>query len=392
MISIIISECQDNKYLTRCLNSINRQTYKEWEIIRIGDKGFENLEDVLKYVNGEYCLFCNASTVLAPNTLASMVESFVEENSILCGNLLLEQNNSYVFIKNDYLFFTGKLIPTSLLKDSIQKLKDDGLSKENHSMLYMIENVNGNIRKIEAAYIYETDKKILDKEMDGYGDDLTFEKLLEFYKNTSVKDCLEPFFLDILKNTQMHEIKLKRSVDIINAGPCSYEFRYTILDDYIVKAFKECQTDNNPALYDQIKLFLMKEEDDEIFFEIILQKLGLNKKQYECIKTFPLNEYMFFKDKVRIEENNVVNSISAKDARTIVDSLDNNKKLLEKLEKTVLNLQINMPKLEIHENVTPILEGPVLADYIVEKYRNGELGLGTILKAVRAWIAFKIKR
>ena len=47
MVSVIIPDCNDGIYMTRCVNSIKRQTYKDIEILAVWTEG-----DAAKEIEG----------------------------------------------------------------------------------------------------------------------------------------------------------------------------------------------------------------------------------------------------------------------------------------------------------------------------------------------------
>ncbi|MFH1822395.1 MAG: glycosyltransferase family A protein [Patescibacteria group bacterium] len=104
MVSIIIPVYNQADKLAKCLDSINKQTYRDFEIIIVNDGSVDNLQEVIsKYkfnnkskfifieqenkgaqgarnrglgeVKGDYLLFCDADVILNKNCLNDMMQA-----------------------------------------------------------------------------------------------------------------------------------------------------------------------------------------------------------------------------------------------------------------------------------------------------------------------------
>ena len=179
-ISVIVPVYNSEKYLHRCLNSVVKQTYKNWEVIAIDDGSQDNSYSILleyynndkrfkvysqknqgpgiarnnaiDYATGDYIVFLDSDDYIEPTYFEDLVKCVSENNSDVVfvdiiqedpyGNVLkYELMSKYMNSTKDKILrhqMTGKLpwgawrkaIRASLLKENNIKFSEDIVGEE----------------------------------------------------------------------------------------------------------------------------------------------------------------------------------------------------------------------------------------------------------------------
>lgn len=410
MISIIIPKCQDITYRIRCLNSIVRQSYKNYEIIVIGndyteeiikeyklkvvnikenDEKLEGIQEAIKIANGDFIFFCSITSILAADVLQKLRTSIIDDKiSIVSANYLIKENNVFQEKIDTIFLLLGKLWKKEVLEFTGTEIEEAILQ--------------------EQVYIYETDETAYEYSIQLFNEEL-FEKLVKAYLNSvSMKDVIQKNIVNILNS--LEHIKLQNIIvtQLTTEETIDFEFKYQLAKDYVYKWYQmaEKNLDEEPFAYVKEYLTLIKNREDFLF--VILQLLGINKTQYQNINKYNIRDWIFFKNKL-IEEKALENNW-LQQWTVLQENRENQwdviKKELFALQEENLNkvssLQNEVSKLgnkvASYANTTKkesnvivsMPEGNMLAEYIINTYGEGKLGLKTIIKALGAWLKYKI--
>ena len=136
-ISIIVPVYNSEKYIKRCIDSIIKQTYQNFELIIINDGSTDNS---LKIINDNYSKYKNIKIINQTNSGVSKSRNkgieiakgkyicFVDSDDYIDSNLiynLLNQNNDYDWILSGiYDYNENKLIKQIKYKDNSLNLND----------------------------------------------------------------------------------------------------------------------------------------------------------------------------------------------------------------------------------------------------------------------------
>ena len=232
-ISIIVPVYNSEKYLTRCLNSIINQTYKNLEIILIDDASTDKSKDIikkyssldnrikpiyselnqgvsktrnlgLKIFTGDYVFFVDADDSMKKNTLEIMLNDSIKYDADLVENyhlVIYEKNNKKYY-------FTEKKVP--------KKTISMGNLNNNIEILTKSTYITGKLIRrdlIENMYFNE--------KLSRY-EDFVFDHQLKYKLKNMVfeKDVLYNYYQvsSSLTNTlgKKHEVFLDASKEVID--------------------------------------------------------------------------------------------------------------------------------------------------------------------------------
>ena len=192
---------------------------------------------------------------------------------------------------------------------------------------------------------------------------------------------------------------------------------------YIKQWYKDFLKENDYAL-SPVKYFLNAFKEDEKMLTVILKSADIKEKELEFLNLDEISDCRFYCKNVgafideKHENQNKVRDIdrlmdllqktvelydkntSINDAILLEQRLTDVSKKMEDMQIVINQLKCNMLTLEsvndcVKENIKNISEnsmnGAVLSEQVVDGYRAGKLGLGTMIKAFGAWFTFKIK-
>lgn len=130
-VSVIIPVYNVDKYLKRCLDSVINQTLKDIEIIILNDGSTDNSEEIIleyasqderiqyykhkniglgptrnkgiEYAKGEYLSFIDSDDYVSLHMLETLYTRAKKENAdVVCGQVLLEYENGYQILRQDF--------------------------------------------------------------------------------------------------------------------------------------------------------------------------------------------------------------------------------------------------------------------------------------------------
>lgn len=117
MISVIVPYDKDRGFLKECVESIENQTYKNFEIILAqGDKPVAaNFNDGLKKAKGEYCKFVTEDDWLPNNSLQDLADGISGYDWIFANAIQYEGDSSYIYrTPNEALMFESNVIQNKI--------------------------------------------------------------------------------------------------------------------------------------------------------------------------------------------------------------------------------------------------------------------------------------
>lgn len=417
LISIIIPKQQEQTYLIRCLNAIKRQTYQNYEIILITEQCEEKLQEQynLKIVEtegtdkwigmqqaiesacGEYIYFCSMSSVLAPNTLEELLNDTLDADEHSMGQVMILDGKNVK--RTDASVVELGIYGKFFLKSRIQEEKIEFQEKMEFADYIFASVYERKCEKIEEnkdVYIYETDKKFFyDTERLISGMEEERELLLVAQEDARYFKKI----LALLENTIAREIERYRipqyTNGLVEAFPKEYEINYQFAKKYLKKVFDSCQKENDEETFKEFQTYFRMLESEEDFFKILLPVFELSEDKYGYLKECSLKEYLFFRDRINDEKKQqeedyqrLTESVKKLEkASAIMDDLQRIAMEMDSVQKNML-----VTNVKTAETVTEELTGPMLAEFVVDKYRSGGLGLKTLLLSLKVWIMYKFRK
>lgn len=417
LISIIIPKQQEQTYLIRCLNAIKRQTYQNYEIILVTEQSEENLQEQynLKIVEaegtdkwigmqqaiesacGEYLYFCSMTSVLAPNTLEELINDTMDANKHSMGQVIILEGKNVKHTDTSVveLGIYGKLFSKSRIQNEEIKFQEEmEFADYIFASLY-----NKNYEESEEntqVYIYESNKEFFSEE----------KRLISGEEEITALLCIaqedNKYFkkiLALLENTIARETERYRIPQYANllaaAFSKEYEINYQLAKKYLKKVFDSCQKENDEETFKEFQEYFKMLESEEEFFKILLPVFELSEDKYGYLKDCSLKEYLFFRDRINEEKKQseedyqrLTESVKKLEkANAIMDDLKRIAVEMDSVQKNMLVMNVNAPR-----PVTQELTGPMLAEFVVDKYKNGGLGLKTLLLSLKVWIEYKFRK
>lgn len=398
MISVIIPEFEDDTYLIRCLNSLKRQTYKSLEIIIASntcnekirkDYGivtveqgdyWEKLNLAIKISKGEYIFFYDVNSVMGTNVLYSLLKN-TTQNILYYAQCVYQKGAQFVPAENNEFSIYGKLFR----KDFLRKEK---IMFQKRSVYPELEFVIEYFKMYEKAFPYEGKYVYMKNKQLIQSEDISIGEIEEFLNSIYIfePEKLENLLFRVLEfcepNNQM-EIMLI----LAKYQTEEWNLNYRVAEKYLWNLYRECLNSKDENIFQNIKKYLGIFQDEKYFLRVLLNLIKLDEKQLGVLLQVTLEEYLFLQDKFE-----VVFPVERINMPT--KSQNQNLSILEKelkvIEQKIDNIKIEPKYVEKEVIVNKELSGPALAEDVVEKYRQGRLGLKTIIRSLRAWFKYKM--
>ena len=432
LISIIIPNEQEQTYLIRCLNAIKRQTYQNYEIIlvteqceenlqeqynlkivKVGDKGkWKGMQQAIENACGEYLYFCSMSSVLAPNTLEELLKDELNEDkhSMAQFMMLKGKNVEHADREVTELGIYGKLFQNSRIQDEKIVFQEE-MEYADYLFASFYEQNYEKIEENAYVYIYETNREFFsDSNRLIAGDEEENMLLMQAQRDNRYLKKLVVALEKRISNEVESDRILHRVISIANAFPKAYGINYELAQKYLKRIFESCQKEENEEDFQKFQTYFKGMEGEKYFFRTLLENFELNDEKYEYLKECSVKEYLFFRDRInegkKQEEDNYLRLVeSVKNLgveknylrlQESVKKLEANASVVEDLRRLVSeidSIRNTVSTMNTNLQVAPEeLTGTMLAEFVVDKYKNGALGLKTLLLSLKVWIAYKFRK
>lgn len=317
MISVIIPKYDDSANIVSCLNSIKRQTFDDVEILVINDNSDDELikeynliqvktdnaecyglNEAIAQAKGEYIYFCNASSVLSPNTLSELMK--VEDDYILCADVYVSKKDSFVK-KEQILSCYGKLFKKSIVDRLGMRFVDDSIMSEKvfvATYLSQFEDIchNSDIFIYDLNYVNVCKSEYVNQDAE------VWKQCFKSINSASpkVNGLLSRTLADSIKKCMICSEEIAKAVR--EASPMNYMLNYVCFAPVLKLLWEKVIKDNDSEAYESFKRYVMEFEDEDIL-ELLFKICGLRMEHYSYIKNNNINQCLFF-----IEEcNNLSN-------------------------------------------------------------------------------------
>lgn len=210
-ISIVVPVYNGEKYISKCLDSLINQSYKNIEIIIINDGSNDNTEKIcnkykeidsrikvisienggvskarnigIENATGQFLMFCDSDDYVAKDWCKLLLENYKENNLILCDYYNVIDNEVKEF---DY---ERPKVDSVISKANFFKLKLYGINVP-WNKIYSLEIIkNNNIRFDEEISLGE-DLRFNIKYLDAISGNINFIKERLYFYTLSREDCL----------------------------------------------------------------------------------------------------------------------------------------------------------------------------------------------------------
>lgn len=422
LISVVIPKTKEDVYLERCLNSIYRQTYKNIEIILLrdlspltyidrsnisvvcGENCEAELNEAITKAKGEYIIFCSATSILSQNVLSTLCEHNRKSEKYKVSSVRVEETGGFILDENAIFSLYGKLFDISKLKKNKIKFETEYYSNEMFILKYL-----SSYEEISIDYdtdIYETRKKEFNNTDRYMPNKIDFEELLKALgsvniegKGNYVKRIVDEIFVCANRDYDAIMPFIESTAKILTP---EIELNYYLAEVYVKKVYKNLISRKNTDMYEMIKRYINYFTKEKQYLSVLLDVMGISSEQYEIMHSQSIEEYLFYMDKVPDRCSILQCKDEIQNLKELLEYEHEHSKLLEEklsdkatleevksVVRDLLRVEQNMPA---REGTVTSLEGPVLAEYIIQKYKRGNLGLKTIIKSLGGWIEYKIRK
>ena len=364
-IIVVIDTKNDRKNIIRTVNCIRRQTaYEDIFPIMIYDESMELEEDtdvqinVEKEINDEISetlknitvvreigelkkiikksnipklLFINTQIILAPNAIKSFIGEQTDELLALT-HLIADSNGEYK--TNNKVMFSPycKLYNTDELLDLLDK---ENKIDKSLQLQYMLNKMT---TKIVDAYSYQ---------IGDLGLCVNFDTEYEFIKG--LMDNEDFFGIDVVTDS---------------------------VEKVLYEAFEESICAENEQAYSVLQKSFETLTFDEDVLELECQKYSITPELFKIIGRCNVVQFKKMHEKFQ--------KLGAKQEQSLARNENTANVDLEHIENMVNDLRLRISNLEQEQN------GYAVAQNVVGMYKDGKLGMGTIIKSAFAWIKYKV--
>lgn len=324
-VSIIINANNgEQKYLIRCINSIQRQLYENKESIiwaedKMIDEGMgidipvmnkEELSDYICRSEAEWILFCKLNSVLAPDVLENLMSKGEAGNCMPTAKCMVKEGDGFIEEDNVLAKFSpyGKLfnISNMLSLPNREEIRMDALFT-----LQYLGHCGVSLESVDS-YIYDTTKAA-----------------------------------DIINMDEISDLARKLRTEYRHRFDLNVGFAESCLTHLLEKAIEQHENESYQFTQQYINAIA---DTDENLLPFILDAVHISPEQYQYVKDYSLDEYIFYMDRLVMREQNM------RDCRNMLG-----------------------------------MDGYDLAQNTVALYRDGRLGLKTIWASLVGWVKYKVK-
>ena len=395
MISVVIPYSKDKTYLKRCLSMIKRQSCKDIEIILIADNcppglseeyslrficceseanKYYALNQALDTAKGDYIFFSGIASVCAENTLEELRKAADgNKESFPYISCYCEQKGELSEHGAALASLYGKLFETAVIKKHNIRFNEASMLAETE-FVYIYMGLYSSIQLLDRLEIYETGKPLADMEdaaitVQEWRNVLSQVRLLKASIKSPALDSLcrmvekcriSSYELLAVTEEELHE---------------AYELNYCIAKPVLKEWWPRIMDNGDEELFIKVQRYFALFEQDEDFLSLLMHTCDLTKEHYCYIKDNEVNKALFF----------------LKETSGNMDQQAALEKMLLPLKEEIETLRVSMDAIEENRNRNENPNGFELAQFTVDGYSKGKLGLQTIYKSFRAWLKYKFK-
>ena len=335
-ISVIVPVYNAEKYLSRCIDSILNQTYKDFELILINDgskdksidilRKYENIDNRIKVIynsNNGVSKTRNIGVRLAQGEYIQFIDSddFIDENMFEYNINTIEQENADIVMTGFYLDIESKKGIDTVLQ-TFEKSISIGSKDIAKNLINRLNGtyINSPVNKLYKKSII-VDNNILMNENIDLGEDLIFN-------------------LEYMKYCQ----------SVVFGNKCYYHYCMKA-EDNLTARFRKDKLDIMKILYDKCKEFLVYSNTEKDFLKELnsifikwMYYCFIDLNNNECNYTF-LQKYNYVKTNIIKYKNITTNSIDISFLLKILKISLSSPILVIVLSKVIYFVKTNMRKL-----------------------------------------------
>lgn len=429
-ISLVIPDTENILYLKRCLGSLTRQSFKEFEVFipseNISEEirsiseeldgklninfRYSTLDDIVNNVSGKYILFISSTSVISALFLENMLDMknesadiFPISNAVLLGSSVSESHTLFTT-------FYGKLYNAEIFKSEYTSLNyNDIIGVFLFNMRYAGHSEEV-VKENSIIYIYESEHHKILPDFNDYKSEYGQEYIDEFLDNDEkISEIMKAENKCFRYKTDYSEFVSLANFIISNSKLQKEDiFRITSLwlDSSIesgnLTVFKAILTQN---FYPQYAQFITAEEIsdyDNRCYEYLKKIAGnivsANKTEYiEVFKNiFNLtSEKLNFMLQCTLRDfctnismmDIVLNEINNNNQQ-VLEEIKNLNEVLNELIEENNNLKGTLKKISVNSPAR-MLPPDYTMDGVVSSFANGKLGMKAALKSVMACLKHK---
>ena len=391
IISVIIPRSEDGVHLKRCLNSIRRQTINDIEIISVknhdlielykeynvrvvsGENHTDEMNKAISLATGKYIFFCNATSILSKSVFSTLLDETTEKQKIAYAAIRIQENEDFAFHLNSEVSIYGKLYNVECLrKNNIYFLKG---SYSEFLFLLQYRNLFSGMYLLKNAEIYETDNRSITT---SFQENVSLENiqiLLNLLKKSPL-NTTNDFVYELISSIPSELENTVRIPAILNVAEnlnTEKELNVRLAQKYMKSYHQKLLEEQDKMMYKCIRSYLALFAFEKEYLEVILNRMHICSEHYVIMQKKELKDYLFYADKFLNQKQSDIHLESR----------------LEKIEKTLASNSFR------NEDVKQLDFVPNNIEYsveIIKKYEEGKLGFKTILKSIKAWLIFKMRK
>ncbi|MCR5846609.1 MAG: glycosyltransferase [Lachnospiraceae bacterium] len=314
MISVIVTCSTNDAYLTRCMNSLKRQSFKNFEVILLTDKVYDSVKELefrtlyineknvcdsinaaLDLVHGDAVLFCTPSSVFAPNALQTLNETFMNNpNSYINFNYYKEIEDSFESDRGNFLSIYHKVFSTKIIKEhSVQIERENVFAEEGFLSDYV--SLCDNVVYVNVACVYEGADE--EYEIDGRFASIEVSEWKRLTLNIQKmnEEVAALFSEDLGKKVEKCPVLSEDLVWITEENLHKYfSIQYMVARKVVAEWWYEIKEYKNTNSYEKLRCLLGKYDEEQDLQELLLNCCGMYKEQYKYIKEYDLHNALFY--------------------------------------------------------------------------------------------------
>lgn len=385
MVSIIVMDCPDRMYLIRCLNAIRRQSLQEYEVILVGEDyapellaeyragTAETAVDALHAARGKYLMFCSMTSVLVPCTLEKLVECAEEGDGFYAAAYLVRSGGEFQESPRAGTCVYGKLFERTKAEEVLDEAIDTVFA-ECYIGRY------GEAEAVEDAFLYESDPQVLEP--------LVLHQGIAWMGDVSdVSGTKTPKLAELWLQQFDEEQYPEKILMMAHQFPEKKTLHYELARTHVAGWYDRAIHEKEATCYEEVKEYFRTLTDERGSLKMIAAVCGIGERQLEYLKECDFRDYLFYYDKIFDVEDGMSSAAWIGNA---VQRMEKAVSRIETLETRPIVVNTSAPAVQQVEAET--LMGPVLADFVVSRYRGGALGLRTIIHSMVAWLKYKLGR